>query len=128
MSLAEIFAIPFGLFVGYWIVSKIIKSTSVSVPGNARGQSWRSESRHEPLAEEQIAGEVNIAADWYKILGVSEDASSELIAAAYREKIRQYHPDQVARMGIEIQELAESKSKTINAAYDFALRRRSRRA
>ena len=44
------------------------------------------------------------------------------IERAYKVKISQYHPDKVAQMGIEIRELAEAKSKEINAAYDYATR------
>ena len=37
--------------------------------------------------------------------------------------LSQYHPDKVARMGIDIRRLAELRSKDINAAYDEAIRR-----
>jgi DnaJ like chaperone protein len=53
---------------------------------------------------------------------MSKNASQEQIVAAYKQKIRQYHPDKVAQMGAEIRELAEFKSKQINAAYDYAMK------
>ncbi len=61
---------------------------------------------------------------WFHILEVSEGASQEEIVAAYKRKIRRYHPDKVAQMGAEIRELAERKSKQINAAYDHAMKLR----
>lgn len=60
--------------------------------------------------------------DPYEILGVDRNADMATIRRAYQEKIRQYHPDLVAKMGPEIQELAREKSQRINSAYD-ALRK-----
>jgi DnaJ like chaperone protein len=40
---------------------------------------------------------------------------------AYLEMITQYHPDKVNTMGPEIKELAEKKTKEINAMYEKAL-------
>lgn len=59
-------------------------------------------------------GEVNQA---YKILNVNPDDSIEIIKKAYRELATKYHPDKVANLGPEIQQLAEEKFKAINDAY-----------
>ena len=40
------------------------------------------------------------------------------IKSIYRKKIAQYHPDKVAAMGPEIQQVAEQKAKEINEAYE----------
>jgi len=48
--------------------------------------------------------------DYYKILGVSKDASDKEITKAYRKLAKQYHPD--ANPG------SEEKFKEISAAYD----------
>lgn len=58
---------------------------------------------------------------WHVILGVPRSASKEDISAAYKRLISQYHPDKVSRMGPEIREIAERKTKEINAAYAFAM-------
>jgi DnaJ-class molecular chaperone len=59
------------------------------------------------------------------VLEVSEFATVEQIKAAYKQKISQYHPDKVASMAAEIRDLAEVRSKEINAAYDRGLMLRS---
>src|SRR5437588_9069919 len=51
--------------------------------------------------------------DYYKILGVSKDASEKEIRQAYRKLARKYHPD-VNPNNKE----AESKFKEINEAYE----------
>lgn len=58
-----------------------------------------------------------------KILGVSEDASEAEISAAYHRLAQMYHPDKVAGLAPEFQELADKRMKEINAAYE-ALKRR----
>jgi hypothetical protein len=63
-------------------------------------------------------------ASWSLVLDVSADASMEEIRAAYLMRISEYHPDKVAALGKEIREVAERKSKEINAAYSIALEER----
>lgn len=53
----------------------------------------------------------------YEILGVASDASADEIRAAYQALVRQYHPDRVASMASEFREVAERRTKEINAAY-----------
>jgi len=53
-----------------------------------------------------------VAVDYYSVLGVSRDASSEEIKRAFRALARQYHPD--ANPSPE----AEARFKEINAAYE----------
>ena len=53
----------------------------------------------------------------YEILEVSPNAAPEEIKAAYRKLANQYHPDKVAHLGKEFQELAEQRFKEIQQAY-----------
>lgn len=53
----------------------------------------------------------------HAVLGVGPDASPEEIKAAYRDLANRYHPDKVAHLGEEFQNLAESRFKEIQAAY-----------
>jgi len=56
--------------------------------------------------------------DPYAILGVDRRASFEEIRKAYRERMKEYHPDKVAGLGHELRTLAEQKTKAINIAFD----------
>lgn len=60
-------------------------------------------------------------AHWTQVLELPADASLEQIRDAYRRLIGQYHPDKVASLGRELQELAETKSKDIAVAYQAAV-------
>jgi len=53
----------------------------------------------------------------HEVLGVPAGASREEVRAAYQKLIQQYHPDRVADMGPELRELAEQRTKELNAAY-----------
>ena len=57
------------------------------------------------------------ADDPYSILGVPSGASLDEIKSAYRERIKEYHPDRVATLGAELRALAERKTKEINLAF-----------
>jgi len=54
----------------------------------------------------------------HEILGVPPHASQEEIRSAYRRLAGRYHPDKVAHLGKEFQELAEKRFKEIQNAYD----------
>ncbi len=58
------------------------------------------------------------AEDPYAVLGIATDATDVEIRNAYHERMREYHPDRVATLGVEIRDLAEAKSKQISNAYE----------
>ena len=70
---------------------------------------------------------------WYDVLGVAPDATLEQIKRGDHLRVRpgekvkrlrsQYHPDKVANSADEIRQLAESRSKQINTAYEYAISR-----
>ncbi|PYM24812.1 MAG: hypothetical protein DMD80_23055 [Candidatus Rokuibacteriota bacterium] len=72
--------------------------------------------------------------DYYKILGVGQDADKKAIKAAYRRLARRFHPDvapgrDTAKRFIEIQEAYEALSNpTRRRLYDRATRGRRQRA
>jgi len=129
MTSTEIMVIVGGLLLGYWIVGNLINRKPDSSSGSSVGENTargaqQNSSHQEDPSNEKPREEDYILANWFRILEVSEDASQEQIVAAYKQKIRQYHPDKVAQMGAEIRELAEFKSKQINTAYDYAMKLR----
>ena len=54
----------------------------------------------------------------YETLGISPDATLKEIKKAYQALIQKYHPDRVADMGPELRDVAEARTKEINAAYE----------
>ncbi len=60
------------------------------------------------------------AADPYVILGLSHDASDDEIKRAYRQLVKEHHPDAMMARGVpeEFIEVATDKIATINDAYD----------
>ncbi len=54
----------------------------------------------------------------HEILGVPADASWPHIQAAYKEKIKQYHPDKLSHLGEEFSTLANEKFLEIQTAYE----------
>jgi len=52
------------------------------------------------------------------VLGLDESAELEQARIAYRELVKSYHPDKVAHLGPELRQLAESKTKALNAAIE----------
>jgi DnaJ-domain-containing protein 1 len=54
----------------------------------------------------------------YRTLGVRPDATDEELHAAYREAMRQNHPDRVAHLSAALQSFAEAQTRAIREAYD----------
>lgn len=56
--------------------------------------------------------------DPHAVLGVPKDASRELITRSYHEQLKRYHPDRVAHLGEELQQVAHRKTVELRRAYD----------
>lgn len=69
------------------------------------------------LNKAQIALKRSKTKDYYKVLGVANDADERQIKSAYRKASKQYHPDKAAKQGIS-KEDAEKKMASINEAYE----------
>lgn len=57
--------------------------------------------------------------DPFEILGIEKDASQEKIKKVYRKMANKYHPDKVAHLGKEFQEIAEERFKEVQKAYEM---------
>lgn len=57
--------------------------------------------------------------DYYAILGVDKNASWDEVKRTYRQKVSAYHPDKMAMLPPEFQELANQKLKEFNQAYEI---------
>ena len=57
-----------------------------------------------------------------EILDVSENATKEEIQAAYKKKVKQYHPDKVSHLGEDLQKVANEKFIEIQNAYDSLMK------
>jgi len=58
---------------------------------------------------------------WPDVLGLPPSAGIDEIKTAYKQLIKQNHPDRVADMAPPFRQLAEAETKRINAAYEEAL-------
>lgn len=108
MSASELIVVAFGLFIGYWLISKLMGGKD---PSDASAPEPRSAGGEVPPQTRA----------WHEVLNVSPSASPEEIRAAYRSLMSQYHPDKVAGLGEGLRELAERKAKEINRAYEHAM-------
>lgn len=83
------------------------------------------DSGHEGAHEERHdAGSELGGKSAHEVLGVSEDAPLDEIKAAYRKLAMETHPDRVAGLDVEFRELAGSRMRVINAAYEELVRKR----
>jgi DnaJ-domain-containing protein 1 len=106
MTLVDLIVIAICLAVGYKFVSSMM-SKSDEPAGEHRPEPPNLFQRQPP---------------WHDVLGVSPDATHDQIVSAYRARMSEYHPDNVASLGPDIRALAEQKAKEINAAYAEATR------
>ena len=109
MTLNEISVILFGLFAGYWVVSRLILR-SPKAPTQT------------PLASAGTAQQ-----QWHDILQIAPSATAPEIRDAYRHLISKYHPDKVDALGQELKDLAKQKSREITAAFQEGMRARGER-
>jgi len=113
MNGLEVVVVAVLFLLGYWIVGALwdkVHRKAATDPGNEQAAGAE-------LRADQVAAE----ASWHEVLKVSPDASVEQIKSAYRVEIGRYHPDKLAEMGPEFQEIANRMSQRINRAYDAAL-------
>ncbi|MDF1700843.1 MAG: J domain-containing protein, partial [Planctomycetota bacterium] len=80
------------------------------------------EPEPEPLRVPPPEEEVLTAADALALLGLAPAADAKAIERAFRERSLTCHPDKVAHLDREFQELAERKFRRLQRAYDLLSR------
>jgi DnaJ homolog subfamily C member 3 len=76
-----------------------------------------SQAVQQKLQEVQVLQKRSKQKNYYKVLGVDRDADDRTIKRAYRNLVRQHHPDKSAGRGLT-KEQAEKKMAQINEAYE----------
>jgi DnaJ-domain-containing protein 1 len=123
MSFNEIAIIVGCLVTGYWAVNKYLEQKEADSKTNKYkdGQNFANDFGQKSSSNPSVENDSEyIRNHWNSILGVTIDTPLSEIAAAYKSKMSQYHPDKCASLGPELRELAEQKAKQINAAYEHA--------
>lgn len=104
--------------LGYWCVSRIIdflEKRRIRAGGkNKEEEQERSDRGHKANPSDETT--------WFQVLGIAPTATVDEIKSAYRAKVRQYHPDRVADLGVELRNIADKKMKELNAAYEAGRR------
>ena len=74
-----------------------------------------------PASSSDSASSEQRLADAYAVLGLNPGASEIELKQAYRQLIRENHPDKIASKGLpeSMRSVAEARSREINAAYDL---------
>jgi DnaJ like chaperone protein len=73
-----------------------------------------------PELEQKLDLSTKIEDPW-EMLGIDRDATRADIKRAYRSKLAGLHPDKVARMDVEIQNLAKTRTVELREAYESIL-------
>ena len=104
------------------------KATESTVPDEGEKETTdpiESDEGQNPETDESFASVQSdppsdpLEAGFAETLGLEKPYSEKEMKSAYRKLIAQYHPDRVSAMGPEIKEVAETKAKEINEAYEF---------
>jgi hypothetical protein len=88
-----------------------------------------SQAENDPLAQARYAKKaaplklagISIHGEPHEILGVRHDASEAEIRAAYRDRMKQYHPDRIGRPGSREWQDAQGIAEAINIAKEKML-------
>lgn len=118
MFFNETVVILAGLFLGYWLVSKLLSRISQSKP------TYQDADLAAKSHESQPSPPQSHTAPWSSVLGVAPSATLDEIRRGYKVQMSQYHPDKVSALGTELRALAERKTKDITSAYRHALQAR----
>lgn len=112
--------------VGYFYLQRVQRGKRGTQGGAQRGRSgpWENTRGAQAGSGPNQGDAPSQPRDPYQTLEVSPDAPLEEIRSRYRELLLRYHPDRVQHLGKEFQELADRRTKELNAAFAAVLRER----
>jgi hypothetical protein len=110
----RIYGKVFGAILGWVLLRHPAGAVLGAILGHVLDAGWLSTKR--PGAADGADHEA--LAQAYRALGVEPSASDEDVERAYRRRISDYHPDKVAGAADEIRQLAETRAREINTAYE----------
>jgi DnaJ-domain-containing protein 1 len=105
--------------VGFWVVGAILERFQTKTPKPDASSRSSTGPRSAPGSETRQVDPIEEAC---RVLQLNRPFTTDELRAAYRQRMSQYHPDKVNSLGPEFRELAESKSKEINRAFDLLAR------
>src|SRR5579871_4975980 len=91
-----------------------------------RRRSWPRSCRRSSRVRPRTVAANDVLPDYYRVLQVHPDADDEVIAAAYRQLMKKYHPDVAGEDPARIAEHV-ARSKAINEAFGVLRDPRQRR-
>ena len=83
------------------------------------GEGDNSDKKEKDKEDEEYEYEDDRDKDYGKILNLKGKVDLNAIHKAYRNKIKEYHPDKIETMADELKELALKRTKEINEAYKY---------
>jgi len=101
-----------------WLYRRRLRDLGAQQAGQAAESGDRADPRSRPRHEPATEPRGETPSDPHTVLGVPRSASQEEIRAAYRARMREYHPDRVAHLGEDLQRLALRKTLEIQEAFE----------
>ncbi|CAG9166735.1 J domain-containing protein [Cupriavidus pampae] len=111
----RIFALVVGAMVGFWLISLALDRRKPNFEASRPDPATRQDAQ---LPGMRSAPESELMTDACRVLELGQPFTEQELLAAYQKQISQYHPDKVRDLGPELREVADRKTKEINAALD----------
>ena len=110
VNLIKLLALASLSYVVWFIIRDLLKPQP-----RVDGQRVRDSGDQSPNSPAEIQ-------DALQLFELEGEPSWTEVKKAYTKTVQLYHPDKVAGMGPELQDVAEAKMKTLNAAYSLLQR------